>query len=540
MTTPTTTPATPLAHPPLALDAGNRAAAAAARVLFARERFDERTVAGRLGGNTLFGYARIREGRTSLTGAVEDANAALIRMLVDTEPLDVTLVERLLGGAGLAALEALGVVRRDGASVCGTVLLTPVAGLWMANEIPTWRGRPVAGEVAADIVFPAISDLTREFVACIPDAPGARVAELCAGTGIGALRAMVRGAGEAWATDIGARSVEYARFNAALNGFDAVTCAVSDGWAAFGDETFDIVCAHPPYLPSLVHEFDYRDGGADGEHVSRRVVEGLPRHLRPGGRATLTCALTDRAGAPVEERLQAWLGAAASEFDVTVVVKDEWNTTQAWRSATGQPTGWRDYERWMQHFESLGIESFALSAIELRRRAPSTGGRAPVVTRRVGGDDVDAAAVAWCHDWASALDRAADPMARLAGVAPRAVGGVLVDLRARTDADGDCVPYAAYVRTSYPVAARLDLPPGVAPLFALCDGRRDVAALHAELRRRRVIRDDIGVEDVARLVEMLAAAGALDTPLVPLPPRPEPVQLVKSATSSRPTQSTRQ
>lgn len=509
----------------------------ALRALFTAARFDEATVAARLGGNTMFGYARLRDGRRTMAGPVDDANHALIRLLVDAEPVERALLERLLGPGAVPAMEAAGLVRQEGASACAVVLVTPVAGLWMASEIPTWSGRPVPGQVAADIVFPAMSDLTRGFVRCIPVVPGARVAELCAGTGIGALYAMSRGAAEAWAGDIGARSVAYAHFNAALNGHDAVTCVVSDGWAAFGDETFDLVCVHPPYMPSLQHEFDYRDGGADGEQVTRAVVEGLPRHLRAGGRATITCALSDRAGEPLQDRLRGWLGDAAGEFDVTVLVKSEWDAPDMYRSVSGGKPGWHDYERWMRHFDALGIESFALAAIELRRVAH---GRAPVVTRRVGDEVADADALAWCHAWATALGRGGDPLVRLRDVRPRAVAGVRVELRARTDAAGDCVPYGAVVRTAYPVAAGIEVPTAVAPLFALCDGTRDVAALHAALADRGALPPGASVADVARLVELLAGAGALDTALAPLPSPPVPAQWVRSTTSSVPTQSTRQ
>ena len=522
---------------PVRLDAD---ACAVARALFARARFDESSVASRLGGNTMFGYGRLVDGRTSLAGPVEDMQAALIRLLVDAEPMPAAAARRWLGDAEVAALETLGLLVRQGDDVRPSELLTPVAGLVMVSEIPTWRGRPVAGQVPADAVFPAMTELTRDFVAALPDMPGARVAELCAGTGIGALRALARGAASAWAGDIGARSVEFARFNAAINGFADVTCVVSDGWDGFGDETFDFVCAHPPYVPSLEHQFDFRDGGADGEHVTRRVVEGLPRHLRPGGRLAMTCALTDRDGEPLEDRLRRWLGDAEREFDVVVLVRDEWDRMRAYRSASGNAPGYPDLERWMHQFDALGIESFALAAIELRRLPRQASPRAPQTTRRVGSDDVDAAAVEWCHGWALALDRAATPLARLAGVKPRAVEGVEVDMRARTDATGDCVPFAAVIRTSYPVAAALQVPLAAVPLLALCNGQRDVGALHAALAAHPLGDKRASVEHIAELVEVLAGIGVLDIgrPHVPVaPPRP---QYVRGETSSVPAQSSRQ
>ena len=531
-----TSPASITAAPtiPVRIDT---AACAVARALFTRARFDEPTVAARLGGNTMFGYGRLVDGRTTLAGPVADPQAALIRLLVDAEPMPAAEARRWLGDEEVAALETLGLLVPVDGTVRAPVLLTPVAGLWMASELPTWRGRPVAGQVPADAVFPAMTELTRDFVAALPDMPGARVAELCAGTGIGALRAMARGARAAWAGDIGARSVEFARFNAALNGFDDVTCVVSEGWDGFGVETCDFVCAHPPYVPSLVHEFDYRDGGADGEHVTRRVVEGLPRHLRPGGRLAMTCALTDRDGEPLEARLRKWLGDAEREFDVVVLVRDEWDRMRAWRSATGGGDGHRDLERWMHQFDALGIESFALAAIELRRTAR---GREPRTTRRVGSEVVDAAAVEWSHAWTLGLDRAPTPLERLAGVRPRAIAGIEVDMRARTDAMGDCVPFAAVVRTQYPVTAAVQVPLAAVPLLALCNGERDVPTLHATLATHPLGEKRATVAQIAELVELLASIGVVDLGRPPVPAPPTPPQYVRGATSSMPMQSSKQ
>ena len=135
--------------------------------------------------------------------------------------------------------------------------------------------------------------------------------ELCAGTGVAALRAARRGAAEAWATDIAPRCVEFARFNARLNDLaDRVRVVESDAWSALGGETFDLVVAHPPYVPALSHRFDFRDGGADGEQVARRIVEGLgaaPASGRPVRDARRRSAIAR--GAPIAARVREWLGA---------------------------------------------------------------------------------------------------------------------------------------------------------------------------------------------------------------------------------------
>ena len=83
---------------------------AALRDALVAAQFDEASVAARLDVQSLYNVKRIVDGRTTLAGPVEDANAALIRLMIDGEALPAALVERLLGRAAFEALGTLGLV----------------------------------------------------------------------------------------------------------------------------------------------------------------------------------------------------------------------------------------------------------------------------------------------------------------------------------------------------------------------------------------------------------------------------------------------
>jgi methylase of polypeptide subunit release factors len=461
---------------------------------------------------------------------VEDANAALVRLLIDGEPLDEALARRLCGDDGVDALVTLGALERgaDGALVA-TVLLAPLDGVWIASDRPGHPGetRPMA----RDVVFTAHNDLTKEFLGVIPAAPGARVMELCAGTGVAALLAARHGAREAWATDIGARSTHFARFNARLSDLPQVRCEVSDVWSAAEGETFDLVTAHPPYVPAFANEVEYRDAGADGEEVTARIVAGLPAHLRDGGRASFTCVLTDRRDERIEARLRRWLGEAAAEFDIAVMLRRDFDQVVAYRSATRGGQGWPDAERWLRHFDALGIERFHLCSVELQRVAR---GRAPVTVRRPASAAVDAAAIDWTLRWARHAAEHPTPEARLAGRRPRVVPGTEVDVKLRGDGEGWST-VATAVMTSYPVRETATLPAIAPTLLELCDGTRDAAGLLAELRARGLVDAGVTVAHMHGLLDVLFSAGALEADDLPVPRR----QAASTATSSSPAQSTR-
>lgn len=73
---------------------------------------------------------------------------------------------------------------------------------------------------------------------------------------------------------------------------------IGDLFEPFGEMTFDLIAANPPYIPNArilpesVSRFEperaLRAGG-DGLSVIRRIAERLPKHLAPGGAAYIEC-----------------------------------------------------------------------------------------------------------------------------------------------------------------------------------------------------------------------------------------------------------
>lgn len=122
------------------------------------------------------------------------------------------------------------------------------------------------------------------------DVRGAAVLELCAGSGALALTTARRGAGQVVAVDRSLRAVLTIRANARRNRL-RVDARRGDLLHALGpDERFDLVLANPPYLPAVglrSRPDDRWDAGRDGRAVLDRIIAGVGRHLRPGGRLVL-------------------------------------------------------------------------------------------------------------------------------------------------------------------------------------------------------------------------------------------------------------
>ncbi|WP_340556001.1 HemK2/MTQ2 family protein methyltransferase [Streptomyces sp. GSL17-111] len=120
-------------------------------------------------------------------------------------------------------------------------------------------------------------------------APGARVLDLCTGTGVLALAASRLGAADVVAVDSGRRAVTAARCNAGLRRAP-MTVRRGDLTDAVPGSWFDVVLANPPYVPSPAVPGRRPgaagrrwNGGPDGRTVIDRLCARVPPLLADGG-----------------------------------------------------------------------------------------------------------------------------------------------------------------------------------------------------------------------------------------------------------------
>lgn len=119
-------------------------------------------------------------------------------------------------------------------------------------------------------------------------AEGARVLDVCTGSGILAISAARDGAAEVTAVDISRRAVAAARLNAWLNGV-RIEVVRGDLFEPLRGRRFDVIVSNPPYLPGDIAELPRRglarawEGGRSGRAFIDRISAQARHHLRPGG-----------------------------------------------------------------------------------------------------------------------------------------------------------------------------------------------------------------------------------------------------------------
>jgi len=398
------------------------------------------------------------------------------------------------------------------------VLLYPTEGGLVVSDLNADPDRSVAEPSPPDVVYPAITRNTLRFLASQSTAPCDHFLELCSGTGVAALRA-AGFAQRAWAVDITERSTVFAEFNVRLNALTNVTVLQGDLYDPVRGETFDRIVLHPPYVPSRDTAYVFRDGGEDGEAVTRRAIAGLPEFLRPGGRCYCTCLATDRKDAPLERRVRAMLGDREGEFDVALVTTGETDPlTYYSKKAANRRGSFAEVGDWYELFQRLEVTRLVHGTLVIERhRAP----KVPVTARRQVGFALGfGGSEDWLLAWETALQ--SDGFAeRLLASRPWASARAEVRITLRAGDDAAWAPMAASLRTDWPFATVVDAPPVAAALVSRCDGRTSVAEHLAALRAEGALSADIPDRQFLHLVEVLLSAGILGWDAFPLPAPPQ-------------------
>ena len=447
----------------------------------------------------------------------EDTQSVLVRLFLSAESIDWGVVRRVLPEAIVEVLESLGLVESDPADAArcvSTVILSPVEGVLVVSD-----GRPAeAGSPPkVDAVYPAILKTTQRFIRLLPRDPCDDFLELCSGTGIAALIAASSFAKRAWAVDITERSTSFARFNAALNGISNVTALRGDAYDSLGNQTFDRIVAHPPYVPAFHMEYVFRDGGEDGEQVTRRLIQGIPDHLRPGGQFCCDCLMTDRTGIRVEQRVREMLGADNAEFDVVVAEAITLNPTFYYSDMARQ--GKETFEgvgRWHENFSRLKVEQLVFGAIYIQRRAEP---RKVTTTRRRLSPQTTGADFQWLLNWRRAMMQwdAAQRRALL-DAHPRLAAHTELRSRSRVQ-EGDWAMRDCTLTTTLPFATEADSPTWYARFLPWCTGAVTARDHLLRLKALGEVPADASEDDFASMLGQLVDCGFLELDEFPLPRR---------------------
>lgn len=230
-----------------------------------------------------------------------------------------------------------------------------------------------AGEsVAVDQVLGAgAASLT--LAAATPRQPVGRALDLGCGQGVQALLAEGH-ADLVVATDRNPRAVGFTRLAGALRGVE-VDGRVGDLLEPVVGEQFGLVVSNPPFVVSPGRRYTYRDAGLEGDEVCRRLVQGIPSVLAPGGYAVLLVNWLHLAGEDGDARVRSWFdGTGCDGWVVQRELAEPAEYVTAWLRDTDEAAFDAQFDAWVDAL--AGVDAVAFGVVALHRR---TDGLAPSV-----------------------------------------------------------------------------------------------------------------------------------------------------------------
>ena len=468
--------------------------------------FNEKSICGRLGITELRDLLSSRA-KSARSPKEPDPLSLQTRLLLLGESIPRDALETILTPQLVATLTILGLASvdaADGARLLCPIALYPVGELFIASD----RWLAVDGtsvKLPDDIVYPAITPNTTDFLATLPVTQCDSFLELCSGTGAVALAAAAY-AKKSWAIDITERSTQMAEFNRLLNGLDNVTVRKGNLYEGVEDLTFDRIVAHPPYMPVLRPAQIFYDGGADGEQITRRCVAGLPQFLKPGGCFYCLAQGSDRKGAPLEGRVRGWLVEGHTDFDVAVVEKRVQDPKDAaFIYALKAKGGFDTVDLMRDSLASLGAESMVYGWIIIQRRSDT---RKVFTVRRSAGRRAAREEIAWLLKWETfaASPSAFDDLLEMIPVARPSL-----ELRAiHRLKEGVLLPEHLALHIEDPFTMECQVDPWVAFLIPMCDGQTTVRQLWERCKGQNFIHAEAPPEDFAKLIGVLISGGFLE------------------------------
>ena len=351
-------------------------------------------------GAALFRGERVAARRALARSAARDESvrpaATLALLFVLGYPQASEVVAEALPTLGVDGAVDVGLVARDGDVVRALVDLRPYAFVDASGEASWWIASDlgelvVEGALREDHVL-GVGGASATLAGLMVSRQVDRALDLGTGCGIQALHA-ARHARHVVATDISRRALDFAAFNAALNLVDGIELRLGSLFEPVVGETFDHIVSNPPFVitPRVegVPEYEYRDGGMVGDDLVASVVEGLGRHLAPGGVAQLLGNWeSGGAGSVAGKRgaysVAGWAARGDVPVDVWVVereVQDPTAYAETWIRDGGTRPGTPDFERlyeaWLGDFEARGVVEVGFGYVTVRR--PADDASAPVV-----------------------------------------------------------------------------------------------------------------------------------------------------------------
>ena len=262
----------------------------------------------------------------------------------------------------LSRLYRMGLLREVSGGVRARLRLSCYDGLIIAHDAYDEEKKTLRPDHVLDVnpTTISLSNLTIR-------RPVKRALEIGTGCGALALKAS-RHARKVIGTDTNPRALNFATFNAAINGITNVEWRLGSLFEPVKGEKFDLLFCNPPYVISPDTKLIFRDGGRRGDSLCEEIIRGTPDYLEEGGYASFLINWgihkDEEWSAPIRRwtegnRCDTWIMLSGSQDPTTY--------SAVWNRTRDRAVYAENLERWITYFDELKLLGIGLGVVVLRR-----------------------------------------------------------------------------------------------------------------------------------------------------------------------------
>lgn len=171
--------------------------------------------------------------------------------------------------------------------------------------------------------------------------------------------------------DYNARAVEFARFNAGLNGIENCEFIQGDALEPVRGRAFDLVVSNPPFVITPSVRYIYRDSGMELDGFCRKLAAEVPALLNEGGFFQMWCDWAHFTGQDWKETLAGWFeGSGCDVWVLRTETRGIADYAYTWSRDTEHGTAARAgrlFQDWVAYYEKKGLEAISTGLVAMRR-----------------------------------------------------------------------------------------------------------------------------------------------------------------------------
>jgi hypothetical protein len=284
----------------------------------------------------------------------------LIRLFTLGVSVPAWQAETVLPEAFLRSCVDSGLITSESKLLIPRFPVEPVRGKLLVSDRPGSRGDKEDYVIGAGPVGMRLVDIT-------PRTPVPTALDACTGGGIQTLF-LADHCDSITSIDLNPRAVEFAAFNAALNGLENVELLQGDRLDPVRGRSFDLIVCDPPFYLGPTRRKLYSDNEMDLDEFSRQMIRECSAHLNEGGFLHVLFECAEVEGEPWRERLDQWFRGLGCDVWVRRYHHRDVIAYCKMRLAETPPADVNTLPAWIDYFRSAGVKQIHGGSVAIRRR----------------------------------------------------------------------------------------------------------------------------------------------------------------------------